>query len=145
MIPAFFNSHFAGGYAALPVLNTGARNGRTGYIDYIQPEEMTAPIMRGVDNQNRHFVVIRARNSQGTLSCQTFFQFWPQQLGSHPTAEDNDNNAAMTDLAWASGTSKREIVPYTGCLRETFPLFRDLILNHSYSDNVFYHTTWSLE
>ena len=33
--------------------------GATGYIDYITPKSMSAPIMKGIDSYNRPFVVLR--------------------------------------------------------------------------------------
>ena len=35
--------------------------GATGYIDYITPKSMSAPIMKGIDSYNRPFVVLRLK------------------------------------------------------------------------------------
>jgi hypothetical protein len=62
----------------LPVLDIGKREGKSGYIDFIEPEEMTAPIMRGRDSHDREFFTIRAENNRGDRVCHTFFQRHPQ-------------------------------------------------------------------
>jgi len=48
-------------FMALPVLELDAARGtgRTGYLDFVQPEDMTAPVMRGKDSAGRPFVAFR--------------------------------------------------------------------------------------
>jgi len=46
-------------FDALPVLDIGEETGRTGYLDFLKPEDVTAPIMRGVDSADRPFVTLR--------------------------------------------------------------------------------------
>lgn len=41
----------------LPLLDIGTREGETKYIDFISPNELTAPIMRGIDKYRRPFIV----------------------------------------------------------------------------------------
>lgn len=60
-------------WEALPVLDLGSRNGHTGYIDFIQPEEMSSPIMRGEDDNGRPFVAIRYMY-QEQLCVETLFR-----------------------------------------------------------------------
>jgi len=43
----------------LPTLDIGDKMGRTGYLDFIRPEDMSAPIMKGVDSAGRPFVALR--------------------------------------------------------------------------------------
>lgn len=43
----------------MPVLDLGDREGLTGYIDFIQPSEVGAPIMSGLDKYNRPFFTLR--------------------------------------------------------------------------------------
>jgi len=48
-----------GAFAELPVLDLeecGAFGGSTGYIDFVRPEDMTGPVMRGEDEHGRPFV-----------------------------------------------------------------------------------------
>ncbi len=45
----------------VPILDLGDRRGATGYIDFLRAEEMTHPIMRGVDVYHRPFVAIKAQ------------------------------------------------------------------------------------
>ena len=42
----------------VPRLNLGERVGHTGYIDFISPKDMTAPIMTGRDVYGRNFIAI---------------------------------------------------------------------------------------
>ena len=45
---------------ALPVLDLGGEeNALNGYIDFVGPERMTAPMMRGVDTHGRPFLAVR--------------------------------------------------------------------------------------
>ncbi len=75
------------GYEALPLMNLENDAG-TDYIDYIEPSEMSAPIMRGIDQYGRNFITIRFGHESGInqtgrfhfanetgkehLRCQTF-------------------------------------------------------------------------
>ena len=65
----------------LPVLNLGNRNGPTGYLDFLQPNELTQPVMRGIDAAGRPFISLRLRSNtppHSPLESQvfviTFFQ-----------------------------------------------------------------------
>lgn len=60
-------------YAALPILDLGDREGATDYIDFIEPEEMTAPIMKGQDKSGRHFIALRLIYRR-YMSCLTYFE-----------------------------------------------------------------------
>jgi hypothetical protein len=44
---------------SFPILDVGNRQGDTGYIDYLKWEEVTNPIMKGVDRCYRKFIVIK--------------------------------------------------------------------------------------
>lgn len=73
-------------FKKLPILNIGKRKGLTNYIDFIEPNEMTAPIMRGTDSSNREFFVIRAKNQKsGEFGCQAFFQRGERHHGTWAT------------------------------------------------------------
>ena len=59
----------------IPVLNIGNRQGSTDYIDFITDDEVTSPIMTGVDMFNRRFIVIKAEiEGINRKFMQTFFQ-----------------------------------------------------------------------
>ena len=59
----------------IPVLNIGNRQGSTDYIDFITYDEVTSPIMTGVDKFNRRFIVIKAEfEGIDKKFMQTFFQ-----------------------------------------------------------------------
>lgn len=57
----------------IPILDIGERRGHTDYIDFICGDELTYPVMRGIDTHNRSFVVINVIINNQRL-CQTFFQ-----------------------------------------------------------------------
>jgi hypothetical protein len=62
-------------FEALPNLDISAIDQRRDYIDYIEPDQMTAPIMRGVDAFGRVFFTLRARHRHwDDVKCQTFFR-----------------------------------------------------------------------
>jgi hypothetical protein len=56
-------------YNLTPKLDIGDRRGSTDYIDFIRVEELTSPVMSGVDCMNRKFIVFKTENK-----FQTFFQ-----------------------------------------------------------------------
>ncbi|MBA3239063.1 MAG: hypothetical protein H0T62_12045 [Parachlamydiaceae bacterium] len=62
-------------YEALPVLLLAETRMKGGYIDYVKPQDMSAPIMRGTDRFGRNFFTIRFGDKDGqNLKCQTFFE-----------------------------------------------------------------------
>lgn len=75
----------------LPVLDVGKRNGLTDYIDYITVDDMTDPVMKGVDCFRRPFLAIKVNtvNDEGETKKMvgTFFQRY------------SDNH-----VSWAFGT-----------------------------------------
>jgi hypothetical protein len=62
----------------LPLLNIGNRRGATDYLDFITPQEMTSPVMRGEDAAKRPFICLKIRSSRpednGREFVVTFFQ-----------------------------------------------------------------------
>lgn len=50
-------------YKHIPTLDIGVRHGYTDYIDFIRKNELTSPVMQGVDKYNRPFIVF-----SGTVS-----------------------------------------------------------------------------
>lgn len=61
-------------FERLPVLDIGDKMGKTDYIDFIKPSDMTDPIMRGKDKYGREFFSIRAKINGEQQQVQTFFQ-----------------------------------------------------------------------
>lgn len=49
-------------FCALPILDLQGRRGATDYIDFVKVSEMTAPIMKGIDCQDRPFIALRWTN-----------------------------------------------------------------------------------
>jgi len=59
----------------IPILDIRNRQGSTDYIDFLTYDEVTSPIMTGVDVFNRRFIVIKAKiEGIDTKFMQTFFQ-----------------------------------------------------------------------
>ena len=57
----------------IPNYDVGNRNGQTDYIDYLKWEEITEPVMKGIDIFGRHFVVIKMK-IDNKLFMETYFQ-----------------------------------------------------------------------
>lgn len=56
-----------GGEAAFnqyPILDIGNRRGATGYLDFLTTQDLTHPIMRGVDSAGRPFISLKLRSSR---------------------------------------------------------------------------------
>ena len=58
----------------IPVLNIGNRQGGTDYIDFIHPNEVNYPAMKGYDLFGRQFIVIKFFVDYKHICIQTFFQ-----------------------------------------------------------------------
>lgn len=43
----------------LPILDLKGRTGSTGYLDFLKPEDLTAPIMKGTDKVGRPFISLK--------------------------------------------------------------------------------------
>ena len=94
----------------IPILNLGDRQGATLYIDFINTDEVTSPIMTGVDKFNRRFVVVKAKiEGHDDEFMQTFFQRYTNE---HLWISDFRNNFLET---------------YGGMTIEQLDLLQDLI------------------
>lgn len=68
-------------FRELPVFDLGKRGGHTDYIDFITVDEVTAPIMVGVDKFRRPFVILRVINNKtGKKSVHTIFQRYTDSI-----------------------------------------------------------------
>jgi len=86
----------------LPILDISHIEMRGDYIDMIRPDDMSCPIMRGVDKYNRIFFTIRFRDvSNNKYHCQTLFQ--------HFRYSTNCCN-------WITGTSSLDLISFSGYL-----------------------------
>ena len=57
----------------IPDYDVGNRNGQTDYIDYLKWDEITEPVMKGIDIFGRHFVVVKMK-IDNKLFMETYFQ-----------------------------------------------------------------------
>ena len=57
----------------IPNYDVGNRNGQTDYIDYLKWDEITEPVMKGIDIFSRHFVVVKIK-IDNKLFMETYFQ-----------------------------------------------------------------------
>ena len=46
-------------YDTLPILDLGDQMGHTGYLDFLEPSDMTHPVMKGTDIHGRPFIAVR--------------------------------------------------------------------------------------
>ena len=91
-------------WAALPVLDLtkcSGRHGGTGYIDFVRPEDMSAPLMRGTDEHGRPFLAVRAKftfpNGRVETRVETLFR---RYTTGHVWTSGGDRNlvsSAMTN------------------------------------------------
>jgi hypothetical protein len=59
----------------LPILDLGDRSGATDYIDFIKPENLTAPVMKGLDIHKRPFISLKIkRKDHDEVFVTTIFQ-----------------------------------------------------------------------
>lgn len=84
-------------FKQLPALDIGNRTGTTGYIDFIRPDMMSAPVMRGKDAFGRRFFVIRAEHKQSKdKGCQAFFERYTDSglwvMGGRTILSDNTSD-----------------------------------------------------
>ncbi len=56
-------------YDAIPNLDLRERMGIAGNIDFLQPDDLAAPVMKGNDKFGRPFIAIRATHRNGNLRC----------------------------------------------------------------------------
>ena len=57
----------------IPILDIGRRIGHTEYIDFLKWDEVTSPIMKGIDVYKRHFLVVKMI-VDGNKIMETYFQ-----------------------------------------------------------------------
>jgi hypothetical protein len=95
-----------------PVLDLGDKVGMTDYIDFVRLEDVTAPVMRGVDVYRRPFLTLRVINRKtGKLSVHTIFQRYTDCVSP-----------------WCCGTRYERIVET--CLRESEKEFLTRLFKH---------------
>lgn len=46
----------------LPILNLGTKMGHTGYLDFVKNDDLSAPVMKGIDCYSRPFIAFRYIN-----------------------------------------------------------------------------------
>ena len=81
-------------YEALPVLEFNITKP-------LEPEHMTAPIMRGQDDVGRFFVTIRGKRDDHDTLVQTFFR--PTMNDLLPYIEDLGESYQLLNASWLRG------------------------------------------
>lgn len=71
--------------ARIPTLDIGEREGWTGYIDFIQPGDMSTSLMWGYDKYRRFFLSIRYQAPDGETKVTTVFQRYVGNLETFAT------------------------------------------------------------
>ena len=98
----------------VPILDIGDRQGDTDYIDFLTLDEVTEPVMKGIDKFSRKFIVVKFMVDEEKL-MQTFFQRYTE--GS---------------LWMGCGHSTRNLIDTQGGIKEEQEHFiRELINNGS--------------
>jgi hypothetical protein len=54
-------------FEALPILDLGQRSGHSGYLDFLTAEDLSAPVMKGIDCSGRPFVALRMEISETSI------------------------------------------------------------------------------
>ena len=85
----------------IPYLEIGNRQGHTDYIDFLKFDEVTHPIMRGLDLWGRQFYVIKFLVNNEEKLMQTFFQRYSRidslwQGCGHATVNLIDTSGGMS-------------------------------------------------
>lgn len=65
-------------FERLPKLDLGDRKGRTDSIDFINPNEMSHPLMRGTDKSGRAFIACKLQHGKEKPFVVTLFERYPQ-------------------------------------------------------------------
>lgn len=73
-------------YKDLPILHLEEPDPPHSYIDFIRPEQVTHPVMRGMDKHGRNFFVIKAMVGD-ELRCQVFFQRYASEANTWAVAD----------------------------------------------------------
>ena len=103
-------------FSQLPVLNIGNRMGPTNYIDFLNPEDLDAPIMKGTDKYERPFIAIKMTDQQQNKTFVTaIFERYDLDQGS--------------DLwVWCTRYTPLKIDnPVTNMTNASFNFFKDVI------------------
>lgn len=87
----------------IPTLDIGDRKGKTGYIDFVEPEEMRAPIMRGHDCQLRPVFYVR---SEATQKINAYHKKGSQHVTAYFPLRRHDYNM------WSAGSSGIPLTSY---------------------------------
>ena len=96
----------------LTLLNLGDKRGNTDYIDFVSVEDVSAPIMYGIDICKRPFVTLRVINREtGKMSVHTIFQRYTDSV-----------------RPWCCGTAYQRIVDT--CLRDSEKEFLSRLFKH---------------
>lgn len=65
----------------IPNLDIGRREGSTGYIDFLKWDEVTEPVMKGMDLYGRRFVVVKMNIENEDINfMETYFQRYSDLL-----------------------------------------------------------------
>ncbi len=97
-------------YDSLPILDIKDRRGDTGYIDFIKPEELRAPIMKGIDKYNRLFITFKWRNLySGEVYATTIFQRYSDNQDAWSIGAYSGRHAPIDLLGVSGGLNNGKI------------------------------------
>ena len=82
----------------LPILDLGTRTSPSGLLDFLTPNDLREPVMKGTDAAGRHFIALRLQvpgsNHPFVIA---FFQRYPLGVDSRWEWGTNDRGATRTD------------------------------------------------
>ena len=81
----------------LPVLDLGQRMGHTGYLDFLTPKDLSAPIMRGIDSLGRPFIAICYRTRE-RVSVECLFQRYTDDPKTWTAGHHRDYSGHEIDM-----------------------------------------------
>lgn len=108
-------------HSEYPVLDIGERMGWTGYIDIIEPEEMSHSVMVGTDKYGRPFIALRVKINEVPTVVTVFKRYVDTNDNTYVNAKlsgiavmDMTNWNCVAELLTSGRTSvrDREVVLY---------------------------------
>lgn len=107
----------------VPELDVKDREGRTNYIDFIQKDEITSPVMKGKDKYSRPFVIIKAIGKLGsgkeTPLSQTFFERYPRDK----SIKIGEPGHPFSGMEWLVPERQGDEIIWMGCGRHGDHIF----------------------
>ncbi len=113
-------------FDTIPQLDLKGRMGATGYIDFLNPEEMSGPIMKGVDKFGRPFIALKMELTEKPFIVTLFQRYVGGERGDMWTWGTNLIDKRLESL--------QELLGNTIYKEETFIFLRKIISGEKVAD-----------